>query len=429
LGGDIKGYIHNPAYYFSSSTDPSIKANLDLVMLTHGWRRYNWDNVVAGKMPDINYSPDNYLTLSGRVGKETLPKLDTAEIVNLIVKAMDSTQRFYSIKPDINGLIKQTGLVFYDSAKVLFSFNKNKLLNTQIAFSKSNFTQTQPQNISNYSTYIFPDTADNIKFNQTSAIFTYYNLDNIKKTGRDKTLLQGVTVKSGGRNNWKNDPMLLMDQKYTTGLFKGGSNAESFDVLHDEMAAAKMDVVSYIGYQSHLIGIDNRFGGKKLKVGIGPPMPTSPSYLPLIFIDETIVDASALQTLSITDVAYIKIIHPYLGSRDENGNITTAVSIYLKKGEDRIDKTPKDTDLKFVKIAGYSPIKEFYSPDYSLSNTSMGTDARSTLLWQPYIITSAANHKATVTFYNNDFTKRIRLVMEGINDNGKLIHLEKIIEQ
>jgi hypothetical protein len=50
LSGDIKGYIHNPAYYFTSNTDAVLKEQLDLVMLTHGWRRYNWDDMVAAKM-------------------------------------------------------------------------------------------------------------------------------------------------------------------------------------------------------------------------------------------------------------------------------------------------------------------------------------------------------------------------------------------
>ena len=81
-----------------------------------------------------------------------------------------------------------------------------------------------------------------------------------------------------------------------------------------------------------------------------------------------------------------------------------------------------------VKVAGYSPLKEFYTPDYSQNNTLLNTDARTTLLWQPYILTNATIHKIPITFYNNDFTKKIKIVVEGINDEGKLIHVEKLIE-
>jgi hypothetical protein len=306
---------------------------------------------------------------------------------------------------------------------VLYSFNKNKLLNTQIAISKYNYSYTQPLTIANYNNYLLPDTSG-IKFNQAASQFGYYLKDNaVKQFNKEKTL-QAVQVKSGGWHNWKNDPMLKMDEKYTDGLFRGGANTEAFDVLHDEMA--KMDVYNYIGYQSRLIGLDNRFGGKKLKIGLGPPTP-GPSTPPLIFIDEHMVDESALQTLSITDVAYIKIIDKYFGVRNTAGGYGPAVSIYLKKGDDLIDKRPKDTDLQSVKIPGYSPIKEFYSPDYSQSNAT-GTDARTTLLWQPYILTDVNNQKILVSFYNNDFSKKLRVVLEGFNDEGKLLHIEKIIE-
>jgi hypothetical protein len=421
LGGDVKGYIQNPSYYFTNTGEAT--NNLDLVMLTHGWRRYNWDDMLAIKMPVIQYPADNYLSVYGQVSKEILQKLDTAENVNLIVKTKDSTQQFYFVKPDANGLIKQTGLVFYDSAKVLYSFNKNKLLNTQMAFSSSNFAHIQTPVINNYSNYFIPDTMGYIKFNQTAALYNYYNSNKAQNQfGKDKTL-QTVVVKSGGRNNWKNDPMLKLEEKYTSGLFRGGTNTEAYDVLHDEMAEAAIDIYNYIGYRSRLLEVKYINGGKQL-VG---PIVGHPKGIPVIYVDEHVVDVSELDIIQVSNIALVKVIYPFFGIRDD-GKIKTAISIYLKKGDDLIDRRPKDTDLKLVKIAGYSPFKEFYSPDYSQSNTGLGTDARTTLLWQPYIFTDAANRKVPITFYNNDFSKKLKVVLEGINDEGKMIHIEKIIE-
>jgi hypothetical protein len=93
-----------------------------------------------------------------------------------------------------------------------------------------------------------------------------------------------------------------------------------------------------------------------------------------------------------------------------------------------IDRRPTMKDLGFIKIAGYAPIKEFYSPDYEQNNTTGGTDARTTLLWMPYILTDKTNYKIPVVFYNNDFTKKMRIVLEGVNDEGKMIRIEKVIE-
>lgn len=67
LSSDLKGQIFNPAYYFSSN-DNVVSEHLDLVMLTNGWRRFKWDDIVKGILPKINYSKDTaYLSLSGKV--------------------------------------------------------------------------------------------------------------------------------------------------------------------------------------------------------------------------------------------------------------------------------------------------------------------------------------------------------------------------
>ena len=81
-----------------------------------------------------------------------------------------------------------------------------------------------------------------------------------------------------------------------------------------------------------------------------------------------------------------------------------------------------------VMVPGYSPVKEFYVPDYSKTNDAIGNDFRTTLLWEPYIFTGKNSTTVPVSFYNNDFSKRVKIVLEGINDEGKLIHVERIVE-
>ena len=58
LSGDVKGKIHNPAYYLMSDAD-SVTANLDLVMLTHGWRKFDWKRLKSGIPPVITYPAEN----------------------------------------------------------------------------------------------------------------------------------------------------------------------------------------------------------------------------------------------------------------------------------------------------------------------------------------------------------------------------------
>ena len=230
-------------------------------------------------------------------------------------------------------------------------------------------------------------------------------------------------VKTGGRRNWQNDPLVKMDGKYASGMFTGGAFGYAVDVLHDEKSWTKLDIYNYLrsAMPGLLIGSFNLIAGRSISYS-GKPV--------LVYIDEREMTTSDLESLSLSQVAYIKLIPYFLGSGPEAGvaGLQPALSIYTRKGDDLIDRRPTDKDLGMVKIAGYSPIREFYSPDYSESNTNSGTDARTTLLWMPYILTDKASRKVSVTFYNNDFTKKMRIVLEGINDDGKMIRIEKIVE-
>jgi hypothetical protein len=86
------------------------------------------------------------------------------------------------------------------------------------------------------------------------------------------------------------------------------------------------------------------------------------------------------------------------------------------------------TGLNSISIAGYSPVREFYSPDYSKPEDKTKSDYRTTLYWNPYLIFDKANRRAIIPFYNNDNCKRFRVVIEGINEEGKLTREEKYFE-
>ncbi len=108
----------------------------------------------------------------GQIATGALGKLEKDEPVNLIIKTKDSVNSFYSVIPGKSGILKQTGLIFYDSASVYFTFNKSKILNKQMAFSKSNFTFNQPLAIDNFDNYLLADTTGTTP-NQNASLFNY----------------------------------------------------------------------------------------------------------------------------------------------------------------------------------------------------------------------------------------------------------------
>ena len=123
--------------------------------------------------------------------------------------------------------------------------------------------------------------------------------------------------------------------------------------------------------------------------------------------------------------AYIKFISGIVvGSSFTSSD--GALYIYLKKGNEPIYSYKPSMQSKLVK--GYDMAKEFFNPDYNKKNDFLQIDKRTTLYWNPYLTTEGANNKIKIEYYNNDISKKLLLTIEGFNEEGKLIHIEKEID-
>ena len=57
LNSDLKGNIESRAYYFEN-TDKHTDSALDNLLLTQGWRRFKWEEVLTGKKPAFEFIPE-----------------------------------------------------------------------------------------------------------------------------------------------------------------------------------------------------------------------------------------------------------------------------------------------------------------------------------------------------------------------------------
>jgi hypothetical protein len=55
-------------------------------------------------------------------------------------------------------------------------------------------------------------------------------------------------------------------------------------------------------------------------------------------------------------------------------------------------------------------------------------DYRSTLFWDPAVLTGPGRQKVKLEFYNNDISKSFRVVLEGVNEFGKMVRIEKVLQ-
>lgn len=66
LGSELRGYIHNPQYYFERN-DENRRRHLDLLMMVQGWRRYDWSEMCNVDKFECPYYIEDGLILSGKV--------------------------------------------------------------------------------------------------------------------------------------------------------------------------------------------------------------------------------------------------------------------------------------------------------------------------------------------------------------------------
>ena len=82
LCSDLKGFVANPAYYFESS-DERHTADLDVLMMVQGWRKYKWKELASADTLRQRYTPETTMTVEGAVYKMlSLNEVEPDEIAN-----------------------------------------------------------------------------------------------------------------------------------------------------------------------------------------------------------------------------------------------------------------------------------------------------------------------------------------------------------
>jgi hypothetical protein len=411
LSGEVKGKIHNPGYYLSSDSD-SVMANLDLVMLTHAWRRFNWDSLRAGKGPVINYPFDtDKMRLSGKVyGLKNVSVNDI--LMNLIVQYKDSSRNFIFQPVTKDGYFENRELFFYDTAKIFYSFNQNQRLNdvTQVQFDNG-LLKPQAKSIQ------YQDAEKLIFWNDSLArerMKQFLALQEEWKKRSSYKTLQEVIIKS--RAKPKEDEM---EKRYASGLFAGG-DAFVFDIANDPAASAGFDILNYL--QGRVPG---------LQISRAGPTGVSMQWrgaVPEVFIDQMPVSPDMVMNISIRDIAMVKVFRPpFFGSMGGGGG--GAIAIYTRKGGDtRADNTKSSKGMLSAILSGYTRFKEFYNPQYDNPAENPETDIRTTLYWNPYVITNKKSPRFRIQFFNNDISKKFLVVLEGVNAEGRMTRVTKLID-
>ncbi len=108
LTSDLQGDIYNPGFYFED--EPAAAEAADLLMMTHGWRRFDWEDIMKRRFPEVTYEEAEGLVVQGKV--ESLS--DRHDFGGVQVKMATRTEgrQMYTTETDRNGHFEFEGLEY-----------------------------------------------------------------------------------------------------------------------------------------------------------------------------------------------------------------------------------------------------------------------------------------------------------------------------
>ncbi len=403
LTESLKGYIHNPTYYFESN-DKLRNFYLDLVMLTNGWRRYSWKNANSYTKNELTLNSDNYITFRAKaLGlQNNLPLKNKAIQVQL--KTRDKDEDIYILNTDSSGIFSLPGMIYEDSLQMSVKGKSKNNYNVAVQILSKSLTEQFKFLKTPVYFSLFPEQKQN------SLAFVR---NNFLKTYRDPKEIELEAIQIKAKTKSEKDKFI---DKYVTGRL--GVYGTELDLIANPVNSG-LNILEHI--KSRMMGVrvsgtpGNYFINYRGLRTIGGETPMA------IFLDNFQVEANDLVTVRAADVALVTVHNTSINGPGG------ALAIYTKR-DNFGNKLQSSNDLFFA-YEGFSVTKEFFSPDYSKpQDAKVVEDKRITLYWNPYLNTTSSKNNFSFSFYNNDVAKKIKVTIEGMQKDGKLLHFEKIIE-
>ncbi len=404
LTSDLRGYVHNPYWYFRNDSASTLQA-LDLVMMTNGWRRFNWQEILQDKFPTIKFPYEQGVTITGKAMSTARQPLTGGNVNFLVRIPKDSTSNFLSapVKPD--GTFELNNLMFGDTALFYFQgqMDAKKNRDVVVEFDRHFFDIYAP--VKTPIPLLPPPPMDNrILKNYLSTVMEG---NSVNRMISNRTIqLKAVDV-----NARKPTAAETTNSRYASGMFSS-DNGYTFDLTNE--TPTNFNVFQYL---------QARVPGLQIQGDISNPSLSWRGGAPGVFLDQMPVDVGTVANIPMADVALIKVFRPpFMGGM---GGANGAIAIWTRRGGDtRPD--PNARKLELLKKGGYRIIKEFYSPDYAVKKAQHELpDKRLTLYWNPNLVVDTISHTTRLIFYNNDQTKNFRVVVESMDQFGRVGRVEK----
>jgi hypothetical protein len=392
LESELNGKIENATDYFDKSNSHRFE-QLDLLLLTQGWRSFLWQRI-ADTAIHISFMPEPGIAISGRVkalfGNKPLSNMNIT-----LVAGGARGAKLYATQSDSTGRYYLDGLPLYGDQKIKLSSKNDKGKKGGMIYMDTLFSNMY--RIYAKQTYNF-DTSSALKHFTEEAAKRWTNN---KKENVSTNTLPDVIVST-------NQPKVVVS--------RDGTAYMSFGYPVYNMVPSAQDFKDYGTLANFLIhkipgavadvegeGVNFIANGKKVRPGF------------IVDNKEDMFERMDYYQVNLDQITNVTVTH-MVGGADSNGNMTLGdrfdIHLSLKAGAYNVDMALIITD-----VPGYYEARTFYAPTYLLTRERLKPDLRTTIFWEPEIVTDE-NGQATVTYYNADPKTKIRVSVEGLSVKG-----------
>lgn len=405
LESDVHGPVEEPSYYFDRSNPDRLK-DLDLLLLTQGWRDFKW------KYGFMMYPPEKGFSISGRLRKLFADVPFKKSSVNLAI-FKDGNPLVKTLQADSAGRFYLNGVDLTGDAKLIVSGTGEKgriqgwLLLDSLKYSppkvQDNIARARVLLNDNQSVKEDQPASDNqLTRENLSAFLRYAEIKNSVKSKYklSDTILPGEVIITAKRQDLP-ESARARNVRYLMTLMPD----------REYVITPESEIFNNLG---QLIQFKLHFGA----FGAGN-MGGLAFNNPLILFEGMEVSWEDIEYLPVDWIERFDCLRPgspaaaAWGERGKGG----VISIISRTGASESDNLPAYHSAN-IKFSGYSEPRIFYSPKhYTKLESDYKPDLRTTLLWEPDI--RLENKKALfLNFYNGDNPSIVRVTVEGITSTG-----------
>ncbi|WP_461791292.1 TonB-dependent receptor plug domain-containing protein [Pedobacter sp.] len=387
LTSDLAGYVEKPNHYFLNN-DRNTRFELDNLLLTQGWRKVDWKQVVSGESTE-KFPAEKKLQISGTVIKGGKP------VVKGKVSLVSFSGGFFMTDTltDEKGHFNFDKIEFLDGTKFVVQARTEK---------DKKYVEIEMDIVPGQTVNKNPNTGD-IEVNINQALAGYLDASGKYFDDQTKRGLLNRTILL--------DAVNIVEKKkptYNSSNIGGAGNADAVITAKDLETAFSLS--QYL--QGRIAGVQIRDGQAYARGGQSPMR---------ISLDGMLMDGDSfnLDDIVVQDIETVEVLKSIgttaiYGMQGGSGVIV----INTKRGDGMRSVNSYTPGLISYVPKGYSVVREFYSPKYDVKPDSR-PDLRTTVFWEPQMV-SDPNGKAKLTYFNTDVPGIYRVVIEGIDVQGNL---------